>query len=117
MEYFLINNIDFSHYVNALTVAKSANYSAQTNAAGNTVVDYINSKRTITVGIIPLDDDRMLTLLQAIAGFNVSISILNPHTKAVETINCIIPDDNIEYYTIRADKVSYKALTLTFIEL
>nr|DAJ70483.1 MAG TPA: hypothetical protein [Caudoviricetes sp.] len=32
-------------------------------------------------------------------------------------MNCIIPTTDIEYYTIRADKVSYKAMTLKFTEL
>lgn len=55
MAYFKIGDVDFSLYVNSLKVSKTANYSAQTNAAGDTVVDYINSKRTIEVGIIPLN--------------------------------------------------------------
>jgi hypothetical protein len=57
MAYFKIGEIDFSPYVNSLKINKSANYNAQTNAAGNTVVDYINSKRTIEVGIIPVDNE------------------------------------------------------------
>jgi len=117
MAYFKIGNTDYSNYVNELKVGKVNNYNAQTNAAGNTVVDYINSKRIIEVGIIPLDSATMAALQSAIDAFNVSISFLNPKTKALETINCIIPDSNVEYYTIQADKVMYKAFMLKFVEL
>ena len=117
MAYFKINDVDFSMYVNELIVHKEANYNTQTNAAGNTVVDYINHKRTIEVGIIPLDQYAMTDLQAAIDAFNVSISFKNPQTRLLETINCIIPSSNVEYYTIQAGKVMYKAFTLEFIEL
>lgn len=118
MTYFKIGDVDFSDIVNELKVNKSANYNAQTNAAGNTVVDYINSKREIEVGIIPLKEDDMSTLLSAIDGFNVSISFLNPITKELEdNVNCIIPSSDIEYYTIQVGKVMYNTFTLTFTEL
>lgn len=117
MAYLKINDIDFSMYVNKLNVSKAANYHALTNAAGNTVVDYINTKRTITVGIIPIDDSVMAELQAELAKFNVSITYLNPQIKTLDTINCIIPEDNIEYYTIQSGNVSYNAFTLDFIEL
>lgn len=117
MSYFYINDIDFSKYVNSLKVKKSAVYNTQTNAAGNSVADFINRKKQIEVGIIPLDAESMRQLQNAIDDFNVSISFLNPSTNEIDTINCIIPDDEIEYYTIRIDKVLTKAFTLTFIEL
>ena len=118
MAFFKIDGIDFSMYVNELKVNKEHNYNAQTNAAGDTVVDYINSKREIEVGIIPLNDTAMTNLQAAIDAFNVSISFRNPKTNELETnINCIIPDNQIEYYTIQTNKVMYKELKLTFIEL
>lgn len=118
MAYFMIDNIDFSMYVNELKVNKTSNYNAQTNAAGDTVVDYINSKRTIDVGIIPLDSAVMATLQTAIDAFSVSISFRNPKTeKLEENVRCIIPANNIEYYTIQANKVMYNAFSLQFIEL
>lgn len=118
MNYFFINGIDFSMYVNSLKVRKTALYSSQRNAAGNTVVDYINSKRTIEVGIIPLDEVAMLRLLTAIGQMNVSISFRNPHTNLIEeNVNCIIPDSDVEFYTIQANKVMYKEVKLTFTEL
>lgn len=118
MAYFKIGEKDYSNIVNALKVNKSANYNAQTNAAGDTVVDFINHKREIEVGIIPLNDTDMALLQADLDAFNVSISYRNPQTNIVEeNINCIIPDTEIEYYTIQVGKVLYNGMTLTFIEL
>lgn len=118
MAYFKIGDNDYSMYVNALKVEKKHNYNGQANAAGDTVVDYINSKRNIEVGIIPLNDTVMAQLQTDLNAFNVSISLRNPETNELETgINCIIPTTGIEYYTIQVNKVMYKAFTLKFIEL
>lgn len=118
MTYFKINNVDFSTYVSSLQIANSAKYTAETNAAGDTVVDIINKKRTVTVGIIPLNNVDIIPLLSEIDKFGVSISFRNPLTNELEeNVNCIIPKNNIDYYTIQSNKVSYKAFTLTFNEL
>lgn len=118
MAYFKIGDVDFSAYVNELTVKKSANYNAQTNAAGDTVVDYINTKRQIEVGIITLDEADAQTILAAVEGFNVLISYRDPRTGAlVEGVNCIIPDTDVEYYTIQTDKVLVNEFSLKFTEL
>lgn len=117
MAYFKINNVDFSMYVNSLSVEKSANYTAQTNAAGDTVVDFINHKRVIEVGIIPVTSEAMAQLQALLDTFNVTITYLNPNTSALDTANCIIPSSNVEYYTIQAGNVSFKAFSLTFEEL
>lgn len=117
MAYFKINNNDYSNYVNELKVSKEANYNAQTNAAGDSVVDYINHKRNIEVGIIPLNDTAMQNLQSDIVNLNCAISFLNPATGALENINCILPSSNVEYYTIQTNKVMYKAFNLKFIEL
>ena len=118
MAYFKINGVDYSMYVNALKVSRVCNYNAQTNANGDTVVDYINTKRNIEVGIIPLSDSDLRSLMNAIDGFSVSISFLNPQTNELETnVSCIIPDSEIEFYTIQVNKTMYKAATLTFTEL
>ena len=118
MAYFKIGNVDFSMYVSELKINKDYNYNAQTNAAGDTVVDYINSKREIKVRIIPIDDTVMANLQNAIDAFNVSISFRNPKTNTLEeNVNCIISNNDIEYYTIQANKVMYKEFELKFIEL
>jgi hypothetical protein len=115
--YLKLNNIDFSMYVNQLSVKKAASYNAQTNAAGNTVVDYINHKRVITVGIVPLTDAAMKDLQAVLNAFSVTATYLNPDTKALDSINCIIPEANVDYYTIQVGKVSFKAFTFELVEL
>lgn len=118
MAYFKIGSTDFSNIVSGLKVTKVNNYNSQTNAAGDTVVDYINSKREIEVGVIPLNDTQMAQLQTAIDAFNVELSFRNPKTNELETnVNCIIPSDGIEYYTIQANKVMYNAFNLKFTEL
>ena len=118
MTYFKINGVDYSKCVNALKITKNANYSAQTNAAGDTVADYINSKRVIEVGIIPLVGLAMLNLQAAIDSFSVELSFLNPITGGFEeNVPCIIPENGVEFYTIQANNVMFKAFTLTFTEL
>lgn len=118
MTYFKIGNNDYSMYVNALKISEAVNYNSQTNAAGNSVVDYINKKRSIEVGIIPLNETIMKNLKSDIAAFNVPISFLNPDTDELEeNINCIIPSNEVEYYTIQIDKTMFKAFSLTFTEL
>lgn len=118
MTYFKINNNDYSLYTSALKVIDNANYVAQTNAAGNTVVDYINKKRTVEVGIIPLDASIMQQLKDDVAKFNVKLSFLNPETnELIENVDCIIPTNEVEYYTIQNNKISFKAAALTFTEL
>lgn len=118
MAYFKINGTDFSMCVNKLDISKTANYTSQTNAAGNTVVDYINSKRKIEVGIIPLTPTDMMALQSAISNLGVEISFLNPETNAIEeNVSCIIPENAVSYYTIQAGKVLFNAFKLEFTEL
>lgn len=117
MEYFKINNVDYSKYVSGLKVSRAANYFAQTNAAGNTIIDYINTKRIVEVSIIPLDDEVMKNLQTAIENHNVSITYRNPVDGELATINAFIYNDDVEYYTIQTDKVMYKAFNLRISEL
>lgn len=118
MTYFKIGDTDYSNCVNSLKIVKTANYNAQTNAVGNTVVDYINTKRTIEVGIIPLDSDKLSSLISSIGNLEATISFISPDTGALaENIKCILPSQNIEYYNIRVGKIKTKAFTLKFQEL
>ena len=117
MEYFKIAGFDLSKYVSGLKISKTANYTSQTNAAGNSVVDYINTKRTIDVSIIALDDSVMRIIQTLLDTFNISIEYRDTTTGLLTTVNVIIPTNDIEYYTIRADKVMYKAFNITFTEL
>lgn len=118
MAYFTINGVDFSMYVNELKVVNNHQYHSQTNAAGNTVVDYINNKRTIEVGIIPVNDEVMANLLTIVNDFNVMVGFRNPQSNALETnVNCIIPSNDVSYYTIQSNNVMYQAVKLKFQEL
>lgn len=118
MIYFKINNVDFSRYVNTLRVSSVANYTTQTNAAGNTVVDYINEKRNIEIGFRPMRGSEALEIRQAVAAFNVAIAFFNPDTNTIsENVDCIVPEKEIDYYTIRDNNQMVNGFTLTFIEL
>lgn len=117
MAYFKIGNVDFSHLVRSLNVAKSHNYNAQTNAAGNTVVDYINAKRTLEVGFIYMSDSDMAELQAAVNDFAVTVTYRDPLTNALETANCIAPEIEADYYTIQAGRVLYNEFAVEFTEL
>jgi hypothetical protein len=121
MAYFKINNKDYSLYVNKLLVDTKHKYTARENAAGNLMVKYITKKRNIQVGIIPLDANTLKSLVSELnkggAQFTKSVTFLNPETNALETINCIIPINSIEYYTIQAGNVMTKAFSFTCEEL
>lgn len=118
MAYFKIGNNDYSALCNKLDVQTAVNYNAQTNAAGGTVVDYVGAKRTISVGIISLNDTDMLRLQRDISAFSVSLSFRDPRTNMLaENVACIIPSYNAEYHTIQVGNVRYKEMSLTFTEL
>ena len=117
MAYFTISNTDYSMYVNKLKVTTKKVYTSKTSAAGNTVIDYINTKHVIDVGIIPLNDTVMAQLIQDINRFTMNISYRDPETNKLNVIECMIPSSSVEYYTIQAGKVMYKGLNLTFTEL
>lgn len=116
--FFKINGNDYSMYVNKLMVGKEHFYKSMTTASGNTLVKYINSKRTLEVGIIPLNDVTMMRLLADIDQFQVSISFRDPETNTLyENLKCIIPNHIVEYYTIQDDNVKYKAFSIQIKEL
>lgn len=117
MAYFKINDTDYSMYTAGLKITNTSNYTKQTNAHYDTVVDYINDKKTVEVEIIPLNDTVMQQLTADISGLGMNISYLNPQTKELKTISCILPSTNIEYYTIQQNKINFKKLKLKFIEL
>ena len=117
MSYFKIGDIDFSDICSGLKVIKNRNFNSQTNANGDTVIDYINKKIQIEVSIIAINDTKMAELQNELEDFNVSISYRDPLTNEIKTIDSIIATDEVEYYTIQVNKVLYKAFNLTFTEL
>lgn len=117
MSYFKIDGHDYSTYVNKLKITREHIYKGQTSAAGNLLVKYVNTKRIIEVGIIPLDDEAMANLQADINKFEVSVSYLDAETQElVEDVKCIIPHNSVEYYTVQAGNVRFKAFALEFKE-
>lgn len=118
MTYFKINGNDYSMYVNKLKVGREHNYKGMTNATGNMLVKYVNTKRVFEVGIIPLSQEAMSNLQQDLNSFKVSVSYLDPITGALEeNVSCIIPHNSVDFYTIQADGVKYKAFSFEVKEL
>jgi hypothetical protein len=118
MSYLIINDVDFSMYVNKLKVAREHIYKGMINASGNTLVKYVNTKRILEVGIIPLDAAAMANLQGVINEFKVRVSYLDPETGALEeNVSCIIPHNSVDYYTIQAGNTSFKAFALELKEL
>lgn len=119
--YFKVGNTDFSQLVNELKVKRQANYNAQTNAAGDTVIDFINYKYTVTVGFIPMHDEDLVHLKVALSNLASTITFSNPFapngTGLPTTITCILPEWEPEVYHISDSRIYYKAFTLEFTQL
>lgn len=114
MAYLKINTVDFSQYVNSLEVNTVHNSKTRTNAAGNMNVKYINTKKVITAGIIPLSAEASKALIQELNKFQVEVEYLEPETGTLKTIQCVVPDNKIKYYRITADKTMLDTYTVTF---
>lgn len=118
MAYLTINGADFSHLVNELRVTRAHNYNAQTNAAGDTVVDYINAKRTVTAGFIAMPEAEAEALLSALGAFSVTLGYRDPKSGVLETgVACIVPEVETDYYTIQDGRVMINGFTAEFTEL
>lgn len=118
MAFLKINGNDYSSYINILSIGTVHVYTGGTLSNGKDWAVYKRTKHTFTVGIIPLDSSVMAQLEADISGFNATVSYRDPKTNAlVENVECVIPVHDVEYYTIQADKVQYKAVTLVIKEL
>lgn len=116
--FFKINDHDYSMYVNRLQVGTEHFYNLKSSANGADRVSHKYKRRVLSVGIIPLDDAAMANLLSDVDRFRVSVSFRDPSTNMlVENMTCIIPTNLVEYYTIQAGNVSYKAFTLQLNEV
>lgn len=117
MAYFMINGIDFSDCVCGLKITNNSTYNAQTNAAGNTVIDYINTKRTLEVSFIALDSFRMFELGMELYNLECDITYMDALEDCPMEMHAILPSKTIEYYSLSAGNKRVKAFTLTFTEL
>lgn len=116
MAYLKVGNTDISQFVSKLKITKNYQYNNQTNAAGNMVVDYINTKRVIEVEVISLEESDFQTVLSAL-GFQNTIQYRDPNTGELATAYTILGKNDIEYYTIQTNLVRYKKMKLVFTEL
>lgn len=118
MSYFKINNKDFSHLVNSLKVGYETLVSENSgrNANGDTVIDVVNRKYKVYVGLRHTFDTEMKAFLDAIADYVVEVTFLNPKTNSLTTITAYTGTPEPDYYTISGETI-YKPLTLNFIEL
>ena len=117
MEFLFINDAEYSSFVNYFKVSYVKNFNEQTNAAGNSVVDYINRKRVIDIGFIPLELEMAAGVLNELSGFTMRLNFLDPQTGLMGEGNFICPSEEIEAYTIQQNKKLYKAFTVQLREL
>lgn len=117
MVIFKINNVDFSDLVTGLKVGYETLVSDNSgrNAAGDTVIDVINTKRKIYVTIRHTTFAEMQSFLAAVEPFQVTVTYLDPKTNTLKTANTYIGTPEPEYYNI--SHTLYKPMNLNFIEL
>jgi hypothetical protein len=119
MAYLKINDTDFSGLISGLKIGYETLVSdgSGRNAAGNTVLDIINSKIKLYVTLRHTTDEEMNSFLAAIESNEVEVSFLNPKTNTLTTISAYTGTPEPEYYIIQANRIIYKPLSLNFIEL
>lgn len=117
MTIFKINNVDFSDLVSGLKVGYETlvSDSSGRNAAGDTILDVINTKRKIYVTLRHTTIAEMKNFLAAVEDFQVTVSYLDPKTNSLKTANTYIGTPEPEYYNV--SKSLYKPMSLNFIEL
>ena len=116
MAYLKINNVDYSQYVNKLSVTTKQKYTARESANGDLLVKYITAKRNINVGLCPLDASKASTVIASISGsasMNVKVDFLDPSTNSLSTAYCIIPTNTVEYQYINNNGTLLKAISFT----
>ena len=118
MAYLKINGVDYSHLVSGLKVGYETLVSDNSgrNAAGNTVIDVINHKIKVYTTLRHTTEAEMRSFLNAINGYVVDITFLNPKTNALTTITAYTGTPEPEYYTISSSTI-YKPMSINFIEL
>lgn len=117
--YFKINNQDFSSFVSGLKVGFETLVSDESgrNANGDTVLDIVNRKRKVYITFRPMTDTEMDNLLAAMENYVVTVSFLDPKSRALTNFTAYTGTPEPEYYTIQTGHVLYKPMSLNFIEL
>lgn len=119
MNYLKVGNTDLSHLVNSLKVGYETLVSEDSgrNANGDSVIDVINEKTKIYVGLRYTTQEEMDMFLDAINVFVNNVSFLDPRTNALRTITAYRGTPEPEYYTIQDGMIMYKPMSINFVEL
>ena len=119
MIYLKVNETDISHLVKGLKIGYEtlvADGSGR-NANGDTVLDIINNKVKVYVTFRPMDGAEMISFLNLIKDYVVTVSFMDSRTGSLTEATCYTGTPEPEYYWIQNDQVLYKEFNLNFIEL
>lgn len=119
MEYFSINDRDFSRFVASMKVDMETLLSDNSgrNAAGDNVVDIVNHKDKIECSFIPMTASEMADFMTTIEDYVIDIGFLDPRTDSIKHIIAYHGTPTPEFYRIIDGKILYKAMNLNFIEM
>lgn len=115
----MINGVNVSDLVKSLKIGYETlvSDSSGRNANGDTVIDIINKKVKLQVGFRPMTDNEMMKLLNAVDDYIVEVSYRDSKTNGTKSITCYTGTPEPDYYFIQSNRVLYKEMTLSFIEL
>ena len=118
MNYFKINNVDYSFLISGLKVGYETLVSDNSgrNAAGDTVIDVINKKTKLYVTLRHTTQEEMASFLSAINPYVVEVEYLEPITNVLKKITAYTGTPEPEYYSI-SNKTIFKPMSINFIEL
>lgn len=117
MSYFEIDGVNFSQLISTMKIGYKTLTTDSTNASGSIVVDVINKKVSIEVGLRHTTDDEMKVFLSAIDDYVCEISYRDSKTGIKKTINAKVSAPEPEYYTIQDGFIIYKPMSVSFEEL
>lgn len=88
MAYLKVGDTDFSNIVNELKVGYETLVSDNSgrNAAGDTVIDIVNRKIKVYVGLRYTKGSEMTSFLAAIKNYVINVTFLDPETNSLKTI-------------------------------
>ena len=119
MTFFKIGNTDFSDKVQGFKADYETLLSEDSgrNASGNNVVDIVNRKWKLNITFCPMSETEMQNLFTAISNFVFNVSFMNPMTKALTTISCYHSTPSPEYMTVLNNKITYRDLSMSFVQM
>lgn len=119
MSYLKISGVDVSDLVKGLKIGYETLVSDNSgrNANGDTVIDVINKKVKLQVVFRPMDSAEMAKLLAAFENYVIDVSYRDSKTNSTKTITCYTGTPEPEYLFILDNRIFYKELSLSFIQL